>query len=104
MKTKASKTSSKDRLQKIPVQAYLEPEQAAALKSLSQITRVPQQVYIREAVDLMLAHYQHTSDLFGGKNPPTAVTRPPVLARFVRAADLRIKADKRRGETSRKAK
>jgi hypothetical protein len=45
------------RLTKIPVQAYLEPEQAADLKALSARTRVPQQAYIREGVDLVLARY-----------------------------------------------
>ena len=57
MKRKKLKTSSKDRLLKIPVQAYLEPEQAEALKALSKLTRKPQQEYLREGVDLVLARY-----------------------------------------------
>lgn len=51
------KKSSKARLIKIPVQAYLEPEQAEALKVLSTQTRIPQQVYIREAIAALLAKY-----------------------------------------------
>src|ERR1700690_1112690 len=52
------KASSKLRLQKIAVQAYLEPEQAKELKALSARTRVPQQVYIREGLDEVLAKYR----------------------------------------------
>ena len=40
------------------VPAYLEPEQAAALKRLSEKTRVPQQAYLREAVDMLLDRYK----------------------------------------------
>jgi hypothetical protein len=58
MKSKTSSASSKLRLIKIPVQAYLEPEQAAALKTLSALTRVPQQAYIREGVDIVLTKYR----------------------------------------------
>jgi ribosomal protein L39E len=50
--------SSKLRLIKIPVQAYLEPAQAKALKALSDNTRVPQQVYLREGVDLVLEKHR----------------------------------------------
>lgn len=46
------------RLKKIPVQAYLDPEQAEGLKALSAATRVPQQAYIREGVDIVLAMYR----------------------------------------------
>ncbi len=53
--------SSKLRLVKIPVQAYLEPEQAKALKALSDRTRVPQQTYIREGLDMVLAKYRERS-------------------------------------------
>lgn len=82
----ARKKSAKDRLLKIPVQAYLEPEQAQALKELSDQTRVPQQVYLREAVDLMLKHYQHVSELIAGRasEPPRP---PPVLERVLMAAE-----------------
>jgi hypothetical protein len=52
------KTSSKDRLLKIPVSLYLEPKQAAEMRALSERTRVPQQTYIREGVDIVLAKYR----------------------------------------------
>lgn len=55
--TSGKKASSKLRLQKIPVQAYLEPAQSKALKELSERTRVPQQVYLREGVDYVLNRY-----------------------------------------------
>lgn len=51
------KKSSKSRLIKIPMMMYLEPEQAEALKALSAQTGVPQQVYIREAIAVLLAKY-----------------------------------------------
>jgi hypothetical protein len=53
-----SKASSKLRLQKLAVQAYLDKPQAAELKALSVRTRVPQQVYIREGIDMVLAKYR----------------------------------------------
>jgi len=37
---------------------YLEPEQAEALKKLSERTRVQQQVYLREGLDLVFAKYK----------------------------------------------
>ncbi len=43
---------------KAMVVAYLEPEQKEALKQLSTITRVPQQAYIREAIDMVLDRYK----------------------------------------------
>lgn len=54
------KTGAQKRLRliKISVQAYLEPEQVKALRELSVRTRVPQQVYIREGVDAVLAKYR----------------------------------------------
>jgi len=52
------KTSSRDRRVKVTTSVYLEPAQASALKALSERTRVPQQVYLREAVDLLLAKYK----------------------------------------------
>jgi hypothetical protein len=57
------KTGAQKRLRliKISVQAYLEPEQAAELRTLSERTRVPQQVYIREGVDAVLAKYRRGS-------------------------------------------
>lgn len=54
-RTSAQKTL---RLKKVPVQAYLEPEQAAGLRALSERTRVPQQEYIREGIDVVLAKYR----------------------------------------------
>jgi hypothetical protein len=58
MKSRTSSPSSKVRLIKIPVQAYLEPEQAAELRALSDRTRVPAQAYIREGIDVVLAKYR----------------------------------------------
>jgi len=58
VRQRKSSASSKMRLIKIPVQAYLEPEQAAGLKALSDQTRVPQQAYIREGIDAVLAKYK----------------------------------------------
>lgn len=55
----AAKTgSSKLRLKKAFLSLYLEPEQAEQLKALSERTRVPQQVYLREGVDLVLKKYK----------------------------------------------
>jgi hypothetical protein len=60
MARKKSSASSKLRLIKIPFQAYLEPEQAAELRALSDRTRVPAQVYVREGIDVVLAKYRRT--------------------------------------------
>jgi hypothetical protein len=49
------------RLIKVSVQAYLEPKQAEELRALSSRTRVPQQVYIREGIDAVLARYRSGS-------------------------------------------
>ncbi len=65
---------------------YLDPEVAVELKELSKKTRVPQAVYLREAVVLMLAHYRSLSELTVGKKDAAAIPHPPVLDRFVRAA------------------
>ncbi len=43
---------------KTPITAALEPEQAIRLKKLSEQTRVPQQVYLREAVENLLQKYE----------------------------------------------
>ena len=40
------------------VAADLEPEQAEALKALSTRTRIPQQTFIREAIDDLLKKYK----------------------------------------------
>lgn len=58
MARKKTAAQNKLRLTKVPVQAYLEPAQAEALKALSDKTRVPQQAYIREGVDIVLAKYR----------------------------------------------
>jgi hypothetical protein len=58
MTTKKRKTSSVERLLKTQLAIYLEPEQAVALKALSARTRVPQQVYLREGLDYVLARYK----------------------------------------------
>jgi len=52
------KTDSRARRLKVTASVYLEPQQASALKALSQRTRVAQAVYLREAVDLLLAKYK----------------------------------------------
>ena len=51
------KASSRDRRVKVTTTVYLETEQMIGLKTLSERTRVPQQVYLREGVDLVLARY-----------------------------------------------
>lgn len=37
--------------------AHIEPEKAAALKELSQETRIPRSALVREAINLLLAKY-----------------------------------------------
>jgi predicted DNA-binding protein len=39
------------------ISSYYEPEAVQKLKSLSEITRVPQSVYLREALDDLLKKY-----------------------------------------------
>ena len=51
------KASSRDRRVKVTTTVYLETEQMIGLKTLSERTRVPQQVYLREGLDLVLAKY-----------------------------------------------
>jgi hypothetical protein len=51
--------SEKRRL-KIAITAYLLPAQAVALRSLSERTGMSQAALLREAVDLLLAHYKGT--------------------------------------------
>jgi predicted DNA-binding protein len=55
---KARKPNSSDRLKKHQMAIYIEPEQYEALKALSTRTRVPQQVYIREGIDMVLATHK----------------------------------------------
>ena len=45
------------RLVKVPTMAYLDPEQAAALRELSSKSGKPMQAYLREGVDLVLAKH-----------------------------------------------
>lgn len=49
--------NSRARLKKVAATIYLEPEQVEALRKLSERTRVPQQAYMREGLDLVLAKY-----------------------------------------------
>jgi hypothetical protein len=56
-KPKRSKTARRLRLKKIPVLAYLEPEQAEALKELSKRLKQPQQFFIRQGVEWALDRY-----------------------------------------------
>lgn len=57
MKSKKTQAMRTLRLIKVPVQAYLDPEQAAELRALSDRTRVPAQAYIREGIDVVLAKH-----------------------------------------------
>lgn len=43
---------------KVTLLAYLDPQQKTALDELVKRTRVPRAVYLREAVDLLLAKYR----------------------------------------------
>ena len=49
--------SSRDRRIKETWSLYLDPAIAAALRKLSEETRVPAQTYLREGVDMVLAKY-----------------------------------------------
>lgn len=40
---------------KVSITAYMTPEQKARLKQLYEATKVPEAVYIREGIDLVLA-------------------------------------------------
>jgi predicted DNA-binding protein len=77
---------------------YLDPDVATELKKLSTETRVPQAVYLREAVELLLAHYRHTENLILGEQVP----RPPTLERFIRASQLPPKTPKPRSSAKHK--
>jgi hypothetical protein len=52
------KPNSKARLKKEYMSFYPEPERAATLRALSDKTRVPMQVYLREALDDLLTKYK----------------------------------------------
>jgi hypothetical protein len=53
-----SKRATKSRLKKATLPFYAEPERAQQLRELSARTRVPQQVYLREGLDLVLEKYK----------------------------------------------
>lgn len=46
---------------KLSTTVYLDPAQVEQLAALSQRTRVPQSVYIREAIDALLERYRGQS-------------------------------------------
>jgi hypothetical protein len=52
------KASSRARLEKVSIALYLEKAQHAELKVLCTRTRIPQQTFLREAVDMLLAKYR----------------------------------------------
>lgn len=43
---------------RIKVAIYLDPEQKAALETLSKQTRVPWATYVRDGIDMVLAKYR----------------------------------------------
>lgn len=56
--TMQKRKNSKPRLKKAQLSFYPEPEQYEALKQLSDRTRVPQQAYIREGLEMVLEKYK----------------------------------------------
>ena len=65
---------------------YLDPSVAGELRQLSAGTRLPPAVYLREAVDLLLAQYRHVFELIVKDRSASRRARPPVLERLVNAA------------------
>jgi hypothetical protein len=57
MAKKKSALQNRLRLVKVPTMAYLDPEQATALRELSAKSGKPMQSYLREGVDLVLAKH-----------------------------------------------
>ena len=57
MAKKKSALQNRLRLVKVPTMAYLDPEQAVALRDLSAKSGKPMQSYLREGVDLVLEKY-----------------------------------------------
>jgi hypothetical protein len=51
------KRKNPNRLLKELMSIYVDKPQAAALRALSARTRVPQQIYLREGLDLVLKRY-----------------------------------------------
>jgi len=65
---------------------HLDPSVADELRELSAGTRLPQAVYLRQAVDLLLAQHRHVSELIVRDRSASRRARPPVLERLVNAA------------------
>jgi len=65
---------------------YLDPSVADELRQLSAGTWLPQAVFLREAVDLLLPQYRHVSELVVKDRSASRRARPPVLERLVNAA------------------
>lgn len=65
---KATTQRQRLKLHKIPFLAYLEPEQRDELRALSQRTNVPQQVYLREGLNLVLKKHRE-ANLSKGSRP-----------------------------------
>lgn len=73
---------------------YLDEPVAEELKKLSKDTGVPQAVYLREAVQFMLAHYHRFNALIAGEDAPEPPP-PPMLERTIMAAEKLQKGPKR---------
>ena len=56
MAKRRTRPSSKQRLKKAQLSFYAEPEDYQALKALSATTGIPQQVYLREGLQMILQH------------------------------------------------
>ena len=65
---------------------YLDPSVADELRQLSAGTRLPQAVYLREAVDPLLAQSRQVFELIVKDRSASRRARPPVLERLVNAA------------------
>jgi Ribbon-helix-helix domain len=58
MAKKKTALQNRLRLVKVPTMAYLDPEQATALRELSAKSGKPMQSYLREGVELVIAKYR----------------------------------------------
>ena len=65
---------------------YLDPSVTEEWRQLSAGTRLPQAVYLREAVDLLLAQFRHVFELIVKDRSASRRAGPPVLERLVSAA------------------
>ena len=54
---------------KIVISVPVEPEQLTKLQLLSQRTKVPKSIYIREGIDRILDHYKDQLELFNVMPP-----------------------------------